>query len=525
MNKPKILICGDVEGKFKTLFSRVDNINKGHGPFDLLFCVGKFFGATDEGLEPYRNGSLTVPIPTYILGPSSPEQVALYSDISGYEVCPNVSYLGKRGLFTTTSGLKLVYVSGIEAESDEPLHHTFTNNDIESLKNICLRGQTNFRGVDILITSSWPKNIMLGDKSDHVQIEPNGSWLVSWLAAHLKPRYHFCGMEGIYFERAPYRNHSFSGDTLEHATRFIGLAKVGNSLKQKWLYAFSLLPVDEMKASHLYQETTDQTDCPYTGGMLKPILSKKQARSSQFFYDLDSPTDEGNQRKKARKDDKWKDRRKPPIFDQESCWFCLASAAVEKHLVISIGNESYLALAKGGMVPDHVLILPVGHHQSLSSIPEAVEEEIEKFKFALKKFFKKQQKVPVFFERNYKTSHLQIQTVPIPRDMATRLKDVFQESAEQDGIQLDELPPHTKLSQIAPPRTPYFYVELPSGDKLYHRITNSFPLQFGREVLASEELLDKVDRADWRDCKATREEETELAKEFRSAFQPFDFTL
>lgn len=53
------LICGDVEGKFKTLFSRVDNINKGHGPFDLLFCVGKFFGATDEGLEPYRNGSLT----------------------------------------------------------------------------------------------------------------------------------------------------------------------------------------------------------------------------------------------------------------------------------------------------------------------------------------------------------------------------------------------------------------------------------------------------------------------------------
>lgn len=72
------------------------------------------------------------------------------------------------------------------------------------------------------------------------------------------------------------RNHSFSGDTLEHATRFIGLAKVGNSLKQKWLYAFSLLPVDEMKASHLYQETTDQTDCPYTGGMLKPILSKKQ---------------------------------------------------------------------------------------------------------------------------------------------------------------------------------------------------------------------------------------------------------
>jgi hypothetical protein len=46
-----------------------------------------------------------------------------------------------------------------------------------------------------------------------------------------------------------------------------------------------------------------------------------------------------------------------------------------------------------------------------------------------------------------------------------------------------------------------------------------------REVLASEELLDMADRADWRDCKAAKEKETELAKIFRSAFEPFDFTL
>jgi hypothetical protein len=44
-------------------------------------------------------------------------------------------------------------------------------------------------------------------------------------------------------------------------------------------------------------------------------------------------------------------------------------------------------------------------------------------------------------------------------------------------------------------------------------------------VLASEELLDMADRADWHDCRVTREEETELAKMFRTAFEPFDFTL
>lgn len=74
-------------------------------------------------------------------------------------------YAGKRGLFTTTSGLKLVYVSGTEVESGGSSHHSFTEEDIESLRNICVRGQSNFRGVDILITLSWPKDIMLGDKS------------------------------------------------------------------------------------------------------------------------------------------------------------------------------------------------------------------------------------------------------------------------------------------------------------------------------------------------------------------------
>lgn len=80
-------------------------------------------------------------------------------------VTNSILYAGKRGLFTTTSGLKVVYVSGTEAESDKSSHHTFTKEDIESLRNICVRGQSNFRGVDILITLSWPKDIILGDKS------------------------------------------------------------------------------------------------------------------------------------------------------------------------------------------------------------------------------------------------------------------------------------------------------------------------------------------------------------------------
>ena len=70
-----------------------------------------------------------------------------------------------------------------------------------------------------------------------------------------------------------------------------------------------------------------------------------------------------------------------------------------------------LALPKGGRTEDHVLILPIGHHANLVDLPEEVEQEVTKFKSALRKMYKKAGKVPVFFERNYKTQHLQIQVL------------------------------------------------------------------------------------------------------------------
>jgi hypothetical protein len=31
----------------------------------------------------------------------------------------------------------------------------------------------------------------------------------------------------------------------------------------------------------------------------------------------------------------------------QECWFCLSGANVEKHMVVSVGMEMYIALAKG----------------------------------------------------------------------------------------------------------------------------------------------------------------------------------
>lgn len=66
-------------------------------------------------------------------------------------------------------------------------------------------------------------------------------------------------------------------------------------------------------------------------------------------------------------------------------------------------------MAKGGLTPHHVLILPIGHYQSVVDLGSDVVEEMEKYKRALKTFYKSRGERCVLFERNYRSQHLQLQ--------------------------------------------------------------------------------------------------------------------
>ena len=46
-------------------------------------------------------------------------------------------------------------------------------------------------------------------------------------------------------------------------------------------------------------------------------------------------------------------------------------------------------MPKGPLVPEHVLILPIGHYQSIIELPEEVLEEVEKYPFYILSLFKK----------------------------------------------------------------------------------------------------------------------------------------
>ena len=72
------------------------------------------------------------------------------------EVTENVTYLGRRGVYTTTNGLSIAYISGVfgDGMSNEP--HCYTETDL----NILQAQSGVMNGIDILITSQWPSDVL-----------------------------------------------------------------------------------------------------------------------------------------------------------------------------------------------------------------------------------------------------------------------------------------------------------------------------------------------------------------------------
>ncbi|XP_043387217.1 CWF19-like protein 1 isoform X5 [Chelonia mydas] len=417
----RVLACGDVEGKFDMLFNRVQAVQKKSGEFDLLLCVGNFFGSTPE------------------------------TEWEEYRTCAKK---GRKGIFSGTSGLQIAYLSGTESLSEPAPAYSFSFKDVSELK-ISLLSTPKFKGVDILLTSPWSRGVgNFGNKPGEMDTERCGSVLISNLATSLKPRYHFAALEKTYYERLPYRNHVVLQENAQHVSRFIALANVGNTSKKKYLYAFSILPMRSMDPAELVKQPQDVTENPYQKSgkeahKPKMLSGAEEEPACQFFFDLSKR--HGKKRPSDGKGGQHSQLKQPKKIHQPTgpCWFCLSSPEVEKHLVVSIGTHCYLALAKGGLSDDHVLILPVGHYQSVVELSSEAMEEIDKYKSSLKKFFRSKGKRYVLFERNYRSQHLQLQVIPVPLSCCATedIKESFILQAQEQEIELLEIPEHSDIKQ------------------------------------------------------------------------------
>jgi Protein similar to CwfJ C-terminus 1/Protein similar to CwfJ C-terminus 2 len=446
------------------------------------------------------------------LGANSEEQQKFYDTFKindeQNEICENLNYLGRKGVFTLASGFTVAYLSGTEGEKPGQ----FNKKDVVAVRNSCLKNFTNmddYRGIDFLLTSQWPTGMVEG--------EENTSKLISFLSLGVKPRYHFVGMNNKYFEKAPFRFPAQNIRSIEAVSRFISLAKQNNTTKSKFLYALNVAPLSTMRLTDLMQKSTDEIDCPYIAIDFSEISGNTSEGSTQFFWNVDGGSDGKRGRNSENQRKKFK-----PMTDQEKCWFCLSSGDVEKHLIISIGDNFYIALAKGPLNNYHALILPVNHVQSSANLSEEHFQELELFKRALKKFYESKNMCAVFFERNYKTSHMQVNAVGIDKEVEWNIKETFNEKAEEFSLQFETIPKLSSAKDL-PERSPYFVVELPTNETLITRTMNRFPINFGRDFLCAETLLNAEDKVDWRNCQLSKGIEDDLVKIFRVGYKEFDF--
>lgn len=536
-NSLKILVAGEVCGKFSRFFKRVSDVNVKAGPFDLLLCVGDFFGTDAQAYDELINGTTDLPnVPTYILSKIPKQLAKFHPNIDnfdhGCELIDGITFLGRSGILTTSLGLRIAYLNGSYQEelNDDKDLEFFSNSEYESLLMSHQASQSST--IDILITTQWPTDVLKYTNTNSIEeclqneIKDSSSTMISKLQLQLQPRYHFVPRRDFFYERIPFRNHQVLSQQPKNVTRFISMADIENRKKMKWIYAFNVTPAKHVSRAELVAQPDIVSENPFND--LDTVEEKSEQSARQFFYAMDSSEENRDSQPRANKrEGKFERRpRKQMKVDLDSCWFCLASPNVDKTLIVSIGDYSYLALAKGGLTEHHLMILPIEHIRSTVEIEdEAIRQEIDKFKSALTEFFQKHQMVAVFFERNFRSAHFQVQVIGIPESKAS----AFKATAEEVFAKFDphELDSNSDLGDVLSPGLPYFYCECAGQYRFFVRINTKkefFPIQIGRELLAHKSLLDCEEKIDWRQCTSEPGEAQRLTKAIRAAFKPFDFT-
>ncbi|THD20425.1 hypothetical protein D915_008513 [Fasciola hepatica] len=222
-------------------------------------------------------------------------------------------------------------------------------------------------------------------------------------------------------------------------------------------------------------------------------------------------------------------------FAESSCTTCLER--VPKHLVISVGEKSFLSLPEHvSMVHGQCFITPYEHIGSLTRVDDCTLREIISFKRQLIQMFRQQlnRSSCVFMETATKPdssrAHTQIECIPIPPDATESVSGYFRKALEEIGSEWDQNRRVIKLNRpgfgaygAVPPKFPYFAVEFGLDGGGLARILDDgrdIPVYFGREVIA--DLLEKDTRF-WRKPKLERFEQLRSkVVQFENWWEPFD---
>jgi hypothetical protein len=407
-------------------------------------------------------------------------------------VCENLTFLGARDGRTQLLGLEVGWTRAGQEEASAELVQAWSSQ----------------APLDILLCAAWPAGIEQGvpmEAEQRRQVEGRGSTAAAALASASAARYVFSWHAEVYWERPPYA----SGRG--HASRFISLVPLTHPNRRlKSLYAFATSPLARMEPALRAACPPNLTANPFPPpSALRGTLSAAAAGPGS--------------RKRTHEEASGSSM---PI---SSCWFCLATPGVDSHLVASVGRELYLALAKGGLSGENVLLVPIAHLASSAVLHEPARAELRAYLDALAAWATPRRLL--VWERclplRSGPPHMQLQVMPVPATL--EVEELVRTARELGaGRGVEEMGAGRWGPESVGGHVFFFAAGLYEAGRgflggLMERLPpgSQHPVHFGRH-LACRLLGLPEERIDWRACQLPRAEEVRAVAQFTRSFRRFD---
>lgn len=366
---PKILVVGSVNGQLKKAFAKISKL---HAKQQFSFCliVGNLFApssdanqdghadqlkddATEQPLyqeiEELLAGKISIDMPSYFsIGdytfPTAVQQRLSSTVDNDHSLISNLYYLGRRGTFTTSDGIKLVYLGGRQTMNEESLTQAIGPYDPLYLENEArvLHGTNT---AHILLTNQWPMDIQKSSKLSLPEelSQSDANTAIANLCATLKPRYHFVPSPVERWEREPFMYPApyDSTDSAPSVVRFTALGNINYPTKDS-LAAFQL----------------DITKPPSTDGAQRaipfsPRLGKRkrmEVDSIPVRYQNPNSIPDSNGTKYGKSyggNPHRRFKKRGQQFDPNDCFMCIGKPTFDSSMVISISDESFMTSLRG----------------------------------------------------------------------------------------------------------------------------------------------------------------------------------
>jgi len=204
-------------------------------------------------------------------------------------------------------------------------------------------------------------------------------------------------------------------------------------------------------------------------------------------------------------------------------------------MIVTVVENTYVALSKGHINPGHVLIVPVHHHISSRSI-EALndggalfrhcETEIQDIVTKYQGYQMENGNYLVRFEvfgggdpsqQNVRLHHMHVNLVPIPADSVEKIHEGLKNRAVEAGLEIsNQLPANTFW--------PFFRIKVHDKEELIisppkQKADNAlvpFDINLVRSVVC--ELIGLPDREVWKQCVVSFQEEETITEDLRKIF-------